>query len=219
MSCSRSPGVVISSGPHPWGKFRGIWLGGLRPTPNWVVEGDLARGGLQADTQGGSWEGSGQEGVSRPRPRGGPGPGGICSSGCLVWGQVPAPEGETLPPPDGYCCGRYASYWNAFLVKSMFRWKCLLAVVVHNSRIFSSFTEVACRERHGSVLTSWNKYFTFHVAFSYFGDKKAITLTNTFMTVVMQPVSWQRAFTIVTGIHVDAKLTASPVEFETFVLI
>ena len=20
-----------------------------------------------------------------------------------------------LPPPDAYCCGRYASYWNAFL--------------------------------------------------------------------------------------------------------
>ena len=49
--------------------------------------------------------------------------------------------------------------------------------------------------------------------------KKAITLTNTFLTVVMQPVSWQRAFTIVTGIHIDAKLTASPVEFKTFVLI
>ena len=31
--------------------------------------------------------------------------GGACSRGCLV---------ET-PPPDGYCCGRYASYWNAFL--------------------------------------------------------------------------------------------------------
>ena len=30
---------------------------------------------------------------------------GVCSwGGCLV---------ET--PPDGYCCGRYASYWNAFL--------------------------------------------------------------------------------------------------------
>ena len=26
--------------------------------------------------------------------------------GCLV---------ETPPPQDGYCCGRYASYWNAFL--------------------------------------------------------------------------------------------------------
>ena len=38
--------------------------------------------------QGGAWSGRG----------------GVCSGGCLV---------ET--PRDGHCCGRYASYWNAFL--------------------------------------------------------------------------------------------------------
>ena len=30
---------------------------------------------------------------------------------------------EQTPPPagtDGYCCGRYASYWNAFLLLVMF---------------------------------------------------------------------------------------------------
>ena len=36
---------------------------------------------------------------------GGPGPGGSGSGG--VWWRP--------PPPDGYCCGRYASYWNSFL--------------------------------------------------------------------------------------------------------
>ena len=35
-------------------------------------------------------------------------PGGSAPGGCLV---------ET-PPRDGHCCGRYASYWNAFLFKS-----------------------------------------------------------------------------------------------------
>ena len=31
---------------------------------------------------------------------------------------MPAPGGPGEdPPPDGYCCGRYASYWNAFLFK------------------------------------------------------------------------------------------------------
>ena len=25
------------------------------------------------------------------------------------------PPGQTPPPADGYCCGRYASYWNAFM--------------------------------------------------------------------------------------------------------
>ena len=38
--------------------------------------------------------------------------GGACSKGGLLWkgGGV-----ETPPKADGYCCGRYASYWNAFL--------------------------------------------------------------------------------------------------------
>ena len=29
-------------------------------------------------------------------------------------GQTP-PRADTPSPADGYCCGRYASYWNAFL--------------------------------------------------------------------------------------------------------
>ena len=72
--------------------------------------------------------------------RGGLLPGGCPVRGnvCLVWG-VPAPGGVCLlpggacsggwvlgawpwggawwrPSRDGYCCGRYASYWNAFLL-------------------------------------------------------------------------------------------------------
>ena len=39
------------------------------------------------------------EGVSRPTPRG------VYPS--MHWGR--------LPPADSYCCGQYASYWNAFL--------------------------------------------------------------------------------------------------------
>ena len=35
--------------------------------------------------------------------------GGVCSGGCLLGG------GLVETPRDGYCCGRYASYWNAFL--------------------------------------------------------------------------------------------------------
>ena len=37
------------------------------------------------------------------------------------WADIPpgqTPPGQTPPadpPADGYCCGRYASYWNAFL--------------------------------------------------------------------------------------------------------
>ena len=86
-----------------------------------VSRGRSAPGGCLV--QGGSAPG----GVSAPRDwclvrrglvQGGPGPG-----GCLLQG-VSAPRGagipactEADPPPgrDGYCCGRYASHWNAFL--------------------------------------------------------------------------------------------------------
>ena len=45
-------------------------------------------------------------GVSRPTPWGSPGthPGGI-----------PACSETDTPQADGYCCGRYTSYWNAYL--------------------------------------------------------------------------------------------------------
>ena len=41
--------------------------------------------------------------------------GGACSGGSVL--GVPAPGGmETPVQADGYCCGRYACYWNAFLL-------------------------------------------------------------------------------------------------------
>ena len=48
--------------------------------------------------------------------------GGACSQGGgLLWG-VPAPEGANTPPlSEGYCLGRYTSYWNAFLFERNFR--------------------------------------------------------------------------------------------------
>ena len=52
-----------------------------------------------------------------PGPRGVLGPGGVPGPGVPGPGGMGActpgvPGGD---PPDGYCCGRYASYWNAFL--------------------------------------------------------------------------------------------------------
>ena len=72
--------------------------------------------GLQAHTQGGSWgvwpggsPGPHPMGFPGPHPGGSPGPhlqeGGYPS---MHWGRPP-------PQADGYCCGRYTSYWNAFL--------------------------------------------------------------------------------------------------------
>ena len=74
----------------------GGW-GGLQAHTQWGLRG-LAWGGLQAHTQG-EVEGSGW-GVSRPKPEG----------GC-----IPSCTEDPLPSADSYCCGQYASYWNAFL--------------------------------------------------------------------------------------------------------
>ena len=70
--------------------------------------------------------------MSRPRPREevgglaggclGPDPGGGWGSARggarLIPGGVSRPRHalrQTLPPVDGYCCGRYPPYWNVFL--------------------------------------------------------------------------------------------------------
>ena len=47
--------------------------------------------------------------------------GGVCSQGCLLWGGLCA-WWRPPPPhhPDGHCCRRYASYWNAFLFDHIF---------------------------------------------------------------------------------------------------
>ena len=112
MHCRWYPSMPCRfPGPHPRGKFRGIWQGGSRPTAKGEVEGDL----VQAHSQGGSWGGSGPgpqprgklRGIwSRSRPKGEverdlAGGGGACSGGCLLQGGVcsrgvPALEGCLL---------------------------------------------------------------------------------------------------------------------------
>ena len=73
-------------GPHPRGKLWGIRS---RPTPKGEIQGDQ----IQAHTQGGNSGGS----DPGPHPRG-------------KFRGI-----RTSPPLDDYCCGRYTSYWNAFL--------------------------------------------------------------------------------------------------------
>ena len=88
-------GGVRSPGPYPGGGWE-VWLGASRPIP-WGRLGGLAGGG-----------------VSRPIPRGyGPG----IMDYYNPMGIIPAcTEAKSPPSADGYCCGQYASYWNAFLL-------------------------------------------------------------------------------------------------------
>ena len=104
-------------GPDPGGRLGGSGLGGgcLGPDPRWRL------GGLGPDPGvgwGSGWGCPGPHwgGVSRPRPGGrlGSGQGGVQAH---TWGCIPACTEVDTPPADGYCCGRYASYWNAFLFR------------------------------------------------------------------------------------------------------
>ena len=72
------------------GKMRGLARGVSRPTPKSEVDGSCL-GGLQAHT--------GVQGGLRPTPKGG------------------VSQHAVRQAPDGYCCGRYTSYWNAFLFR------------------------------------------------------------------------------------------------------
>ena len=125
-----------SPGPHPRRKLRGSGQGVSRLTSKGEFEGDLASGvsrstpkgklrgiwpggGLQAHTQGGSWGGSGWEGLQARTQ-------GVSIPACTV--ADPAPS-------DDYCCGRYASYWNAFLFVVIFSscsdWRIWKSLPVH----------------------------------------------------------------------------------------
>ena len=100
----------VLSGPGPGGGW-GVWPGGMsRSMPRFEV-GGLA-GGVQAHTQGG-W-------MSRPTPRGSRGNGGV--SRPRPGECIPACTEADTPPADGYFCGWYASYWNAFLSEPATSW-------------------------------------------------------------------------------------------------
>ena len=62
---------------------------------------------------GGVWSREGAWFWGRSGPGGAWSLGGVWSGGRGVWSGRGLCLVET--PPNGYCCGRYASYWNAFL--------------------------------------------------------------------------------------------------------
>ena len=87
----------------------------LLPPANEVCEGYVFTRVCHSVHRGEGWSGPGRGCLLW----GVPGPGGACSGGGRVWsqGEVTCSGGCLVEtPPDGYCCGRYASYWNAFLL-------------------------------------------------------------------------------------------------------
>ena len=83
-------------------------LAGFQPTPTGEVEGSgqVGGGGSPGSHPRDKLRGLAWGGSPGPHPGGSPGP---HPGGC-----IPACT-EADPPTDSYCCGQYASYWNAFL--------------------------------------------------------------------------------------------------------
>ena len=90
-----------------------------------VHRGGSAPGGVSAPGRGAWSRGAWSRGCmvwGVPGPGGCLVMGGVCSLG-RVWllpgGGIPACTEAEPPGRDGYCCGRYASHWNAFLLTYM----------------------------------------------------------------------------------------------------
>ena len=93
------------------------------------VSHSVHRGGL---LPGGPWSQGGCLVQGGPGPGGVPGPKGGYLVPVGVWSRGSAPGGCLVrgvclveTPQDGYCCGRYASYWNAFLLTNIFYGGCV----------------------------------------------------------------------------------------------
>ena len=97
--------------------------------------------------------------------------GGVCPSACwdtpspradTPWQTPPRadtpPQADTPPPPaDGYCCGRYASYWNAFfLIVQMVRRITLMDSPSYVLRLRKMAEEEQHQQR---LVTAWHTSF------------------------------------------------------------
>ena len=166
------PLVLTSSGAH-WsdGMHPAVMLSCYRPQQSWgkvmflhmcVI---LFTGGVSgpagvclflrgcAWSQGGAWSWGGV-----PGPMGG---GGAWSRGTLVlggaWsrGRCLVPGGAWWRPPDGHCCGRYASYWNAFLFLNYFSF--FLAVLQCQIWRLVSLNQTSKWPSQGTILARKHK--------------------------------------------------------------
>ena len=108
MPCSRSPeGGLLLGGEVPG--LGGLLLGGVS-----APRGVCSHGGLPRPTPKGEVEGSGPGPHPRRKLRG-------IRSRPTPKGEIEGNQIQTTPP-DNHCCGRYASYWNAFLLLILFHY-------------------------------------------------------------------------------------------------
>ena len=134
----------------------------------------VRRGGrdLQAYTRGGAAEGSGWE-VSRPTPKGrglqahtrGGGLRGLAREWGGWWGIQVHTRGcipactEADPPADSYCCGKYASYWNAFLLMWQIRQILTYFAYFKGNFVYFSQDLIKCFERTNTQRLNCHNLF------------------------------------------------------------
>ena len=128
MPCSRSLGGACSQGGCGlllWSSGMAFWFGGLLIEGGLLVEsglllwpsdvifcyGLLVLGGVSPNR-----DPFQQEGHTRM----------AFWYGLLAMPCMPPATHAPPPPADGYCCGRYASYWNAFLFCFCFYISCIM---------------------------------------------------------------------------------------------
>ena len=121
----------------------------------------------------GAWSQGGPGPGGVPAPRGEVPGWGVCSQGgCLVSGGCLLPGGAWSlggclvlggawwRPPDGYCCGWYASYWNAFLL-------CKILLLVRICQDLDSTELTWIFDIYSRVLCKNSLYFLLYLSYNF----------------------------------------------------
>ena len=128
--------------------------------------------GYQAHTQVGSLGGSGWGGLqahTQGEVEGDLARECLLPGGWLLWGVCSRGCGD---PPDGYCCGQYASYWNAFLfnisiqtwhmdINGYKKWPRVDLLDFKNNKILSLLRWMKSHGIHENLMLSCPFYFLF----------------------------------------------------------
>ena len=120
--------------------------------------------------------------------------------GCLVPGGVSGPRGVPGGDPrDGYCCGRYASYWNAFLF--LVELKEIIAGDEKKTENNDSLPNLVMEENAENANNSNNPLPTFEFPLSQSSNPDINELLNTepLDSSDVDPKSWDTLYSSVTS--------------------
>ena len=96
-----------------------------------------------------------------------------------TWVGIPACT-EADPPTDGYCCGRYASYWNAFLlhINLLFHFMLVYLCRILHVKCWTIRSRCLSRGITAQFVSFPFDNFFFHFRFWYYIHIIALSLLN-----------------------------------------